>query len=109
MLVYYVTNLYLNNSKIAPAMLTCSQDSDCDTDNCYYCLSTGVCGHYESEYCDTTPCGHGDGDCDPGTCPSGTTCGSNNFLDFHPLLASCDGTSGAEVCTTTGAKTSLSP
>ena len=97
----------MNNSKLAAAIPTCSQDSDCDTDNCFYCLSSGVCGQYESEYCDTNPCGHGDGDCDPGTCLSGTTCGSNNFLDFHPLLATCDGTSGAEVCVTTGEETSL--
>ena len=79
---------------------TCETDSDCDTSNCEYCLSGGHCTEYNREYCDSSPCGLGDGDCDPGTCSTGLVCGDSNFLEFHPLLSNC--TSGnpktAEVC-----------
>merc|ERR1712223_1600566 len=81
----------------------CTSDSDCDTENCFYCLSSGSCGQYDSEYCDTNECGIGDGDCDLGTCPSGMTCGYNNFLDYHPSLANCGASSlhKKEVCVPT--------
>ena len=78
---------------------TCTTDSDCDTSKCLFCLSDGVCSPFDSDYCDNYVCGIGDGDCDPGTCPSGTACGNNNFLDFHPLLANCS-LYGSEVCIT---------
>ena len=84
--------------------LICEKDSDCDTENCFYCLSNGTCSQYDSEYCDTSICGNGDGDCDPETCPIDLTCGMNNFLDYHPDLANCDGTEGAEVCFHKGKK-----
>ena len=76
---------------------TCISDSDCNTRSCFYCLSNGTCSHYDSEYCDNNVCGIGDGDCDPGTCPLGSYCGSNNFIDFHPLLDYCF-VSELEVC-----------
>lgn len=45
----------------------------------------------------------GDGDCDPSDpCPSGLICGQDNFLEFHPLLASCSKASIAEVCVQEG-------
>ena len=90
-------NLYILDVIDVPT--TCTSDSDCDTANCFYCLANGICSPYDSEYCDNNVCGIGDGDCDSGTCPSGTTCGYNNFLDFHPLLSKC-GVSKAEVCIT---------
>ena len=83
----------------------CTRDSDCDTANCFYCLSTGICSKFDIEYCDTATCGKGDGDCDPSNpCPSGLVCGNNNFLKFHPLLASCSKTSISEVCIEEGKK-----
>ena len=81
----------------------CKADSECKTKDCFYCLSNGTCGKYHREYCDTNTCGEGDGDCDPGTCSSGTTCGINNFLKYHPLLSACV-PSGAEVCVSSGKK-----
>ena len=82
---------------------TCSQDSDCDTSNCFYCLSTGKCGKFDTKYCNVETCGMGDGDCDPSDpCPSGLICGQDNFLEFHPLLASCSKASIAEVCVQEG-------
>merc|ERR1712223_1909454 len=27
----------------------CTEDSDCDTENCFYCLSNGLCGQYDSQ------------------------------------------------------------
>merc|ERR1712113_210007 len=75
----------------------CKEDSECNTKDCFYCLSNGTCGKYHREYCDTNTCGEGDGDCDPGTCPSGMACGIDNFLEYHPLLSACV-PSGAEVC-----------
>ena len=78
---------------------SCLQDSDCDTANCFYCLSNGKCRKFDTEYCDSTICGKGDGDCDStDPCPSGLVCGKDNFLDFHPLLESCTKTSISEVC-----------
>lgn len=84
----------------------CSTDSDCDNKNCFYCLSSGMCSLYDSEYCDSHECGIGDGDCDSGTCASGTKCAVrlNNFLDYHPSLGHCSGTSEAEVCLSNGKK-----
>lgn len=71
--------------------IRCSNDSDCDTSQCEYCFSTGFCGQYDdkNEYCDSFQCGVGDGDCDPGECPSGLICGRNNFLEYHSLPSSC--------------------
>ena len=83
---------------------SCKEDSECNTKDCFYCLSSGICGQYHREYCDTNTCGDGDGDCDPGTCPFGTACGVDNFLEYHPLLSACGGTSGAEVCVSSGKK-----
>ena len=58
---------------------------------------------YDPDYCHHRVCGHGDGDCDPGTCPSGLSCGMNNFVEYHPLLASgCRSAPSAEVCVKDG-------
>ena len=84
--------------------IACIIDLDCDVSNCEYCMSDGRCRKYDSRYCDHFHCGVGDGDCDPGTCPSGLTCGKNNFLEYHPLLPHCAGgnTKNAEVCIVKG-------
>ena len=76
------------NTSFIP-FLACKTDSDCDYSNCEYCLSNGHCSKFSGEYCDNFPCGVGDGDCDPGTCPSGLLCRYNNFLKYHPLLSNC--------------------
>ena len=58
---------------------------------------------YDPDYCHHRVCGHGDGDCDPVTCPSGLSCGMNNFVEYHPLLASgCRSAPNAEVCVKDG-------
>ena len=80
---------------------SCNQDSECDIKACFYCLSNGKCGKYHDDYCNNNNCGIGDGDCDEGTCSSGTICGYNNFRSFHPLLATC-APSASEVCITIG-------
>ena len=82
---------------------TCSIDSDCDTKNCFYCSSYGTCSLYHKDYCNKHECGIGDGDCDPGECLPGTTCGQGNFLDFHPNLNNC-AKSKAKVCVSKGKK-----
>ena len=82
----------------------CVKDSDCDTSNCEYCLSNGHCSEFDSEYCDSFPCGVGDGDCDSKGCSVGLGCGNNNFLEYHPLLSHCASgtTQVAEVCINIG-------
>ena len=86
--------------KLVIELSFCTEDSDCDTENCFYCLSSGICSQYGFGYCDSNICGIGDGDCDEGTCPAGLSCGiRNNFLDYHPNLGHCSGTSSAEACT----------
>ena len=92
-LTHYLLLFYLFNIE------SCSQDSDCDTANCFYCLSNGKCSKFDTEYCDSAICGKGDGDCDSSDqCSSGLVCGQNNFLDLHPLLTSCNKASISEVC-----------
>ena len=71
---------------IQAAGKTSDADSDCDISNCEYCLSGGHCSECNREFCDSSPCGLGDGDCDPGTCLTGLVCRNSNFLDFHPLF-----------------------
>lgn len=75
--------------KIELRSTSCTRDSDCDTDNCYYCLSKGICSQFNDEYCDDNECGEGDGDCDENEQCSPLICGDGNFLSFHPLLFSC--------------------
>ena len=79
-------------------MLNCTKDSDCDTRNCQYCLSNGMCGNFEKDYCNRSRCGRGDGNCNPdfnlgsyiiNGCRSGFKCGENNFLTYHPELTNC--------------------
>ena len=75
---------------------TCESDSNCDTENCEYCLSSGKCAKYNDDYCKWNECGHGDGDCDhlsdgSDECSSDTSCVNNNFLFLHPLLKNCKG------------------
>lgn len=67
-------------------------------------MSDGECRAFDPECCDSHSCGVGDGDCDPGTCPNGLTCGKNNFLEYHPLLSQCEKgwTKHAEVCIAQG-------
>ena len=105
---------YRQDEKIA-----CTKDEDCDTSNCFYCLSTGICSQYNREYCDDNNCGHGDGDCDltggkdyydqpiVDNCSYETACGRNNFLEIHPLLENCKGMSTADACVTSKIKTKL--
>ena len=69
--------------------IKCQNDSNCDNSKCEYCMSNGFCRQYDSAYCKSFQCGVGDGDCDPGDCPSGLVCGSNNFLDYHSLPSHC--------------------
>ena len=102
--VWYLIAKHKNWSKFLFIVSNaCKEDLHCDTANCFYCLSNGKCGKYDSEYCDKdgVVCGQGDGDCDS-TCPSGFKCGRNNFLQYHPRLSHCSGTSSAEVCTQGG-------
>ena len=96
--------------------LVCTKDEDCDTANCFYCLSIGICSQYNHEYCDDNNCGHGDGDCDyeddkydywqpiVDNCSYETICGKDNFLEIHPLLENCKGISKADACVTSKAK-----
>lgn len=88
---------------------SCTKDSECDAKKCRYCLSTGICGTYEQDYCNTNNCGRGDGDCDSdhnsgviiNGCPSGYVCRNNTFLKYHPDLKNCLKTNGindVEVC-----------
>ena len=80
----------------------CVKDSDCDTSNCEYCLSKGICTKFDRDYCDSSPCGVGDGDCDAvgSGCPSGLICGEKKFLEFHPLISGCvsDDLRWSDVC-----------
>ena len=89
---------------------TCTEDRDCNTEDCFYCLSSGLCHQYDGEYCDTNACGINDGDCDDNDqCPSGSYCGKNNFLKSHPLLKKCGGTAGGEVCIASSNRELLHP
>ena len=73
--------------------VSCKNDSECDHSNCYYCTSTGYCRLAGWNYCDAYDCGVGDGSCKSfkaiTNCKSNLTCGTDNFLDYHPLLANC--------------------
>ena len=64
-------------------------------------MSNGKCSKYNSDYCDSVTCGEGDGGCDS-NCPSNLVCGTNNFIEYHPALASCAETSEAKVCSKPG-------
>ena len=81
---------FLDINEIELRSTSCTRDSDCDTDNCYYCLSTGICSQFNDEYCDDNECGEGDGDCDGDEQCSPLICGTSNFHSFHPLLIPCN-------------------
>ena len=67
----------------------CKSDSDCNTKNCQYCTSEGICREYHEGYCDTFQCGLGDGNClNDGDCASGLICGKNISI-IHPKLSGC--------------------
>ena len=76
----------------------CTDDSECDAANCYFCSSNRTCAEYDHDYCEDNECGFGDGDCDPGQCKENFKCGHNNFHVIHPQLKVCTKTSGQEVC-----------
>ena len=74
--------------------LECKKDSECNSNVCHYCLSTGRCQKYICNYCKDNECGNGDGDCvNDDQCFLNMSCGfekASNFLGYHPLLKGND-------------------
>ena len=97
-----IQQIYIGLSVMAASAKNCKEDSDCDTANCEYCLSSGTCTKFELDYCRKYKCGPGDGDCDRDDCPDDLICETRKaeFLTYHPMLKNCGAAKieSADVC-----------